>query len=101
MQLTGLETALVGGAIATGASIVSIVGTKIADRKERKDFVHKNDFQSQVNLCGERRESDQCRVEQATNDINSLHKMFERFIIHSDLPADTKATIINGGSKKS
>ena len=96
MQLTGLEVTLIGGGIATGSAIITLVGNKIAANSKLKEYVHRHDFDSRVKLCEERRDATICEVTKITEEVQKLDRKFVRFITHSDLSKDSKIKILNG-----
>ena len=100
MNLTGLEAALLGGAIGTGSIIIATALNQFyANRrlaKQREKFLTSVEFSNQTKACAERFERGDKKMEDTSTQIKNLSKMFERFIIYSELPADVKAKIING-----
>lgn len=84
-----LEAILLGGVIAMVSSIMTrLVYGWLAHRS----FVTKAEFK----LYEERYKHYENRLVEVEKDIHKMTKMFEKFIIHSDLDSNTKAKILNG-----
>jgi len=99
MQLTGLESLLLGGGLST-ASVLATAYIKdlMFRRRAASAFVHRQEYTSHRRLCEERFNQGNDRMEHTQKEMSKLAKMFERFIVYSDLPNETKAKILNGGT---
>jgi len=104
VQLTGLESVLLGGLIVSASAFFTAVGKEVLYRRNIKDisnrFLPRSIFDGQTEVCKERFIRTDNDTEETRKEVARLSAMFERFIIFSDLPLDTKQKIINGGGTK-
>jgi len=105
MQLTGLESVLLGGLIVSASAFFTAMGKELLFKRSIRDisdkYLSQSMFERQTEVCKERFDRADNETEETRKEVARLSAMFERFIIFSDIPLDTKQKIINGGGVKS
>lgn len=96
MLLTGLELTLIGGAIATGSTLITVIANLSVNKRKEKYLLSVSAFKAQKTVCTAKFERDEEEREKANKSIERMNKMFIRFITYSDLNKVVKAKILNG-----
>lgn len=93
MQLTGLEVLL----CTAGAGIITGFLTHIIkDKLNQSSYVSNKEYSKQIEICTDRFDRGNGKMEHTIEEVNKLSKRFERFVVYSDLPSEIKAKILNG-----
>jgi len=94
MQLTGLESILVGSFIALCSGVATSV---FKGWKEDEHFVPRKENDRQIKSCLDRFDRGTKQMDKTSLELSKLAKRFEKFVIYGNLESDVKDKILGDG----